>query len=110
LNTVLKLSFHRGRPDPFFNLATPGSYAFPSGHALFALCFYGVMAQIWSDSRRSRELRWMIWSAAVCLIGLIGLSRIYLGVHYPSDVLAGYAAAIVWISAVTMLVRRRKEI
>jgi len=110
LNMVLKLSFHRARPDPFFNLATPASYAFPSGHALLALCFYGVMPQIWSDSRRSRELRWMIWSAAVCLIGLIGLSRIYLGVHYPSDVLAGYAAAIVWISAVTMLVRRRKEI
>jgi undecaprenyl-diphosphatase len=52
----------------------------------------------------------MVWVAAVFLIGLIGLSRIYLGVHYPSDVLAGYAAAIVWVSAVTMLVRRRKEI
>ena len=68
------------------------------------------MARMLSDSWKSRGLRWMVWSAAVCLIGLIGLSRIYLGVHYPSDVLAGYAAAIVWISAVTMLVRRRKEI
>jgi undecaprenyl-diphosphatase len=110
LNIVLKLSFHRSRPDPFFNLAAPPSYAFPSGHALLALCFYGVMARILSDSWRSRELRWMVWSVAVCLIGLIGLSRIYLGVHYPSDVLAGYAAAIVWISAVTVLVRRRKEV
>jgi undecaprenyl-diphosphatase len=44
------------------------------------------------------------------LIGLIGLSRIYLGVHHASDVLAGYAAAIVWISAVTMIVRQRKEV
>jgi undecaprenyl-diphosphatase len=109
LNIVLKLSFHRARPDPFFNLATPASYAFPSGHALLALCFYGVMARIWSDSLKSRERRWMVWVGAVVLIGLIGLSRIYLGVHYPSDVLAGYAAAIVWISAVTMLVRRRRE-
>jgi undecaprenyl-diphosphatase len=110
LNMVLKLSFHRARPDPFFNLTTPTSYAFPSGHALLALCCYGVMARIWSDSLRSGRHRWMVWVAAVFLIGLIGLSRIYLGVHYPSDVLAGYAAAIVWVSAVTMLVRRRKEL
>jgi undecaprenyl-diphosphatase len=110
LNMVLKLSFHRARPDPFFDLATPASYAFPSGHALLALCFYGVMARISSDSLNSRELRWMVWIGAVCLILLIGLSRIYLGVHHASDVLAGYAAAIVWISAVTMIVRRRREI
>ena len=110
LNMVLKLSFHRARPDPFFNLTTPTSYAFPSGHALLALCCYGVIARIWSDSLRSARRRWMVWVAAVFLIGLIGLSRIYLGVHYPSDVLAGYAAAIVWVSAVTMLVRRRKEL
>jgi len=43
-------------------------------------------------------------------MGLIGWSRIYRGVHYASDVLAGYAAAIVWISAVTMIIRRRKEV
>ena len=110
LNMVLKLSFHRVRPDPFFDLATPASYAFPSGHALLALCFYGVMVRILSDSLKSREYRWMVWVGAVLLIGLIGLSRIYLGVHHASDVLAGYAAAIVWISAVTMIVRRRKEV
>jgi undecaprenyl-diphosphatase len=110
LNMVLKLSFHRARPDPFFDLATPASYAFPSGHALLALCFYGVMARILSDSLKSREQRWMIWIGAVCFIGLIGLSRIYLGVHHASDVLAGYAAAIVWIGAVTMIARRRIEV
>jgi undecaprenyl-diphosphatase len=110
LNMVLKLSFHRARPDPFFDLATLASYAFPSGHALLALCFYGVMARILSDSLKSREQRWMIWIGAVCFIGLIGLSRIYLGVHHASDVLAGYAAAIVWIGAVTMIARRRIEV
>jgi undecaprenyl-diphosphatase len=110
LNMVLKLSFHRARPDPFFDLATPASYAFPSGHALLALCFYGVMARISSDSLNSRELRWMVWIGAVCLILLIGLSRIYLGVHHASDVLAGYAAAIVWIGAVAMIVRQREEV
>jgi membrane-associated phospholipid phosphatase len=65
LNIVLKLSFHRSRPDPFFNLTTPTSYAFPSGHALLALCFYGVMAWIWSDSQGNRERRWMVWVGAV---------------------------------------------
>ena len=67
------------------------------------------MARILSDSVKSREYRWIVWIGAVCLIGLIGLSRIYLGVHHASDVLAGYAAAIVWITAVTMIVRRREQ-
>src|ERR1700720_3347212 len=69
LNIVLKFSFHRPRPDPFFNLTTPTSYAFPSGHALLALCCYGVIARIWSDSLRSARRRWMVWVAAVFLIG-----------------------------------------
>jgi membrane-associated phospholipid phosphatase len=110
LNIVLKWSFHRARPDPFFNLVMPTTYAFPSGHALLSLCFYGVMARVLSDSWKSQGLHWMVWSAAVCLIGLIGFSRIYLGMHYPSDVVAGYAAAIVWIGAVTMLIRRREKV
>ncbi|HMC29816.1 MAG TPA: phosphatase PAP2 family protein, partial [Candidatus Angelobacter sp.] len=86
----------------------PNSYSFPSGHALTSLCFYGVMAGLLSARIKSLPWRIALWTAAVLLIIAIGLSRIYLGVHYPSDVLAGYLAATVWVSAVIVLDHVRK--
>lgn len=100
LNFVLKVSFARARPIPFFDTPLPDSYSFPSGHALYAACFYGVLAWLVAARIRDRSLKILIWVLAVMIALLIGLSRIYLGVHYPSDVIAGYSAAIVWISTV----------
>lgn len=110
LDVVLKLSFHRTRPVPFFDTPLPSSYSFPSGHALWSFCFYGALAAIITGRVRSRFARTIIWALAGLMILLIGISRIYLGVHYPSDVLAGYAAALVWVIAVAIgdrLLRRR---
>jgi membrane-associated phospholipid phosphatase len=104
LDEVLKLAFHRPRPVAFFG-PTPSSYSFPSGHAFGALCFYGVLAAILAPRVRGRIAKWAIWSAAVLLIAMIGFSRIYLGVHYPSDVIAGYAAGAVWVAAIGFLDR-----
>lgn len=100
LNFVLKVSFARARPVPFFNTPLPDSYSFPSGHALFAACFYGVLAWLLTAGTRKYSLKIVIWATAILLILLIGLSRIYLGVHYASDVLAGYAASIVWVLSI----------
>jgi undecaprenyl-diphosphatase len=97
LNFVLKVSFARPRPVPFFDTPLPNSYSFPSGHALFAVCFYGVLAWIFVELTGKHLLKYLIWVTAVFLVLLIGISRIYLGVHYPSDVMAGYAASIVWV-------------
>lgn len=109
---AFKLSFQRPRPVPFFDTPLPSSYSFPSGHALFSFCFYGMLAAIITARLHSRSARTVIWLLAGVLVALIGLSRIYLGVHYPSDVLAGYAAALVWVVAVAfgdhMLSRRRR--
>ena len=91
---ILKLAFHRPRPDPFFGLQPPESYSFPSGHALLSTVFYVLLATLVTRNP-------VIRAAAVALAGLIGLSRIYLGVHYPTDVFAGYAAALVCLSALT---------
>lgn len=102
LNTVLKLAFHRSRPDPFFGIVAPSSYSFPSGHALFSVCFYSTLAALINRRIKNRSIRVVIWSVAALLIVLIGFSRIYLGVHYPSDVVAGYLAAIIWVMAVSM--------
>jgi undecaprenyl-diphosphatase len=105
LDTVLKLAFHRARPDPFF-ITKPTTYSFPSGHSLIALCFYGLMAGILSFELRQRWQRVLVWCAAGLLIVMIGLSRVYLGVHWPSDVLAGYAAGLIWMGAIRVLALR----
>lgn len=95
LDGVLKAAFHRPRPVPFFGLAAPLSPSFPSGHALVSCCFYGALAGL-----SARRPRWAVWAAAAMLVAAIGFSRIYLGVHYPSDVIAGYATGAVWVLAV----------
>ena len=102
LDVVLKHAFHRARPAAFFG-TSPISYSFPSGHALGSLCFYAAWAAILSARTSSRTTRWLIWSVAALLVGLIGFSRIYLGVHYPSDVIAGYCAALVWMGAIAVV-------
>ncbi|SRR6266478_247499 len=106
LDGVLKLVFHRPRPDPFF-AAKPDSYSFPSGHALVSLCFYGLLGGMISLRVQKPWQRIVAWAAAALLTGCIGFSRVYLGVHWPSDVLAGYAAAIVWMGAVRLLAKRQ---
>ena len=100
LEFSLKLAFHRPRPAPYFDLPTPASFSFPSGHALFSFCFFAGIAALLSPRLSSQKAKLVLWSIAIALILGIGLSRIYLGVHYPSDVLAGYAAAIVWVATV----------
>lgn len=99
---TLKLVFHRPRPPVFFGLEDPETYSFPSGHAMLSACFFGVAAAILTASMRSRGRRFPVWACAALLSLAIGTSRIYLGMHYPSDVLAGYAAAVVWVAAVRL--------
>ncbi|MFV0604053.1 phosphatase PAP2 family protein [Phascolarctobacterium faecium] len=96
LNQVLKRIFERVRPDIFPVIAESG-YSFPSGHAMGAICFYGILAYFAGLGLRSKPLRWGLLAAAGIYILLIGLSRVYLGVHYPTDILAGYAAGATWL-------------
>ena len=106
LDTSLKLLFHRVRPVPFFG-PLPHSYSFPSGHALSSFCFYGILAGLLDTRIRSLAVRVSIWIAAALLVLAIGVSRIYLGVHYPTDVIAGYVAAAVWVSTLIYADRMR---
>jgi undecaprenyl-diphosphatase len=101
LNITLKLIFRRARPESFFETPLPSSYSFPSGHALLSLCFYGIVASIIAPHLKRRFVRPLIWATAVLLIALIGFSRIYLGVHYPTDVLGSYAVALFWVVMVS---------
>ena len=101
LDQILKLGFHRTRPATFFGVREPMGYSFPSGHALVSLVFFGALAML-AARTGSRTWRWSCYVAAAVMIGAIGMSRIYLGMHYPSDVLGGYAAGTVWLATVTL--------
>lgn len=99
LNSTLKYIFHRSRPDIQF-LVKAGGYSFPSGHAMISASFYGMLGYlVWRSLRRKSKPSWYVILITVVLIILIGLSRIYLGVHFPSDVAAGFAAGTVWLTA-----------
>ena len=108
LDLSLKYAFHRARPAPFFG-PLPHTYSFPSGHALFSFCFYGVLAGLLADRVRSFKLRILVWTLAALLVAAIGVSRIYLGVHYPSDVIAGYLTATLWVSTMIAVDRVKKQ-
>ena len=95
----IKHRFARERPSVIEALAKEGTFSFPSGHSFIAICFYGVLASWWIRARSDWFRRLIVGAAASNGILLIGASRVYLGVHYPSDVLAGYAAAIPWLTA-----------
>ncbi len=98
LSQALKLVFHRNRPAlwPHPGVTEPG-FSFPSGHAAVSLCLFGML--LWLGLRGFQHpLARAAWAALmVALILLIGLSRIYLGVHFPTDVLAGYLAGSFWL-------------
>lgn len=97
LNFILKLFFRRARPDIFAAIPQTG-YSFPSGHAMVSLPFYGYLGYVAGRFTATRRM-WFLWmGAALALVVAIGLSRIYLGVHFPSDVLAGFLAGAAWLT------------
>lgn len=113
LNVTLKLAFRRERPVPFFDLLPPSSYSFPSGHSLASCVFYGALAAILTARLKDKRVRIAVWVLASAMFLLIGLSRIYLGVHYTTDVIAGFATALIWILVVRFVelqLARRKRI
>lgn len=112
LNMTLKLTFKRSRPIPFFDPWPPETYSFPSGHSLMSACFFGALAAILNARIKKKRLRAIVWVLATVMFLLVGFSRIYLGVHHTTDVIAGFAAALIWIvfvRFVEMQLARRKE-
>lgn len=98
LTEVLKVAFGQVRPQVFTPLASETSFSFPSGHAMSSLCLWGYLG-ILALRRRPRDpLRWLLMGASLVLAMLIAASRLYLGVHWPTDVVAGELVAIAWLS------------
>jgi membrane-associated phospholipid phosphatase len=96
INQVMKLFFAKPRPELWTRLISEHSFSFPSGHAVGSMVVYGFIAYI-----LAKELpiyRTYIYAAASILIIAIGFSRLYLGVHYPTDIIAGYGIGFLWLA------------
>ncbi|WAC25517.1 phosphatase PAP2 family protein [Ancylobacter sp. SL191] len=96
LSYLLKIGFDRPRPDLVAHLVDVHTLSFPSGHAMGAAVTYLTLAALIVRTERRRRLKAYVLFVAVSLTLLIGLSRIYLGVHWPTDVLAGWCAGSAW--------------
>lgn len=107
LATLLKLLFQRDRPPPDGRLVLVDSYSYPSGHSVFAAVFFAMLAALLARTvpARRRVARAVGVAACLVLALLVGSSRIWLGVHYPTDVLGGLLLGFAWV-AVVVLARR----
>ena len=108
LNGILKQFFHRMRPD-FHRLIDIGGYSFPSGHAMNAFTVYGIAAFFLWRHIPSPWGRGLLLFFSSVMILTIGISRIYLGVHYPSDIIGGYFASGFWVTTAILFFQIYKE-
>ena len=98
--------FERPRPPALISYKIEESFSFPSGHSIAALCFFGSLAWLVATRYENAAAKAGIAIFATVLIFLIGFSRVYIGVHYPTDVVAGFLGAAVWTAAVMSADRR----
>jgi undecaprenyl-diphosphatase len=105
LSTTLKSFFQRPRPDLVAHLVDVTSTSFPSGHAMNSAVVYLTLGALLARTQKDRRTRIFILSVAIALTLIIGTSRVYLGVHWPSDVLAGWAVGATWAALCSTLAR-----
>ncbi len=96
LNQVMKLFFAKPRPELWTRLISETSFSFPSGHAVGSMVVYGFIGYILA--REFPIYKRYIYAITSSLIIAIGFSRLYLGVHYPTDIIAGYGVGILWLT------------
>ena len=111
LNQLLKRILQRPRPTEYRIIEESG-YSFPSGHSMISMAFYGYLIYLIYKYVENKNVKWILISLLSVLICLIGISRIYLGVHYTSDVLGGFLISIsylvIYISAVNNVFCRKE--
>lgn len=104
LNTTLKNIFARPRPMGYRLIEETG-YSFPSGHSMASMAFYGLLIYLIYKNVKNKYLKWTLILVLSVLIILIGFSRIYLGVHYTSDVLGGFLISLSYLIIYTSCIK-----
>ena len=107
INTGLKMIFHRQRPLDM--LINETGYSYPSGHSFVSIVFYGFIIYLIINSKIEKKKKYIITGLLSLLILTIGTSRIYLGVHYPSDVLGGFAGGLLYLLIFIKIYRKYGE-
>ncbi len=103
LNLLLKQIVHRPRPEGFRLIAETG-YSFPSGHSMIAMAFYGLLAWMVWHYEKDRFVRYLCVFGFTAVIVVVGASRVYLGVHYATDVMGGFCVSLAWLGFYTKVV------
>jgi undecaprenyl-diphosphatase len=102
-NFVLKALFHRHRPAFWHSAITETGYSFPSGHAMLSSALVlSLIVVLWPT-----RWRWLAVAVGGLFVLLVGASRLYLGVHYPTDIIAGWCASLAWVVIVVWVIKRR---
>lgn len=102
LNQLLKFIVQRPRPDGF-RLVDVSGYSFPSGHSMVSMAFFGLLIWFVWRYEKDKHMRNLLCLAFALVICTIGFSRVYLGVHYATDVLAGFALSVIWLALYTRI-------
>jgi undecaprenyl-diphosphatase len=105
MSTVLKRAFDRARPDVSLHLAEVSTLSFPSGHSILAAVTYLTLGGLLARTTGDRRIKTYILLTAMLLVLVIGATRIYLGVHYPTDVLAGWSVGLAWALLCSLVAR-----
>jgi undecaprenyl-diphosphatase len=106
VSTLLKLGFDRARPDLVPHGSVVYTSSFPSGHSMMAAVTYLTLGALLARVEASIRMKTYLLSVAVILTVLVGVSRVYLGVHWPTDVAAGWAVGAAWALACSLVMRR----
>lgn len=114
LNKSIKHAVHRPRPSDVMHLVNEGGFSFPSGHSITSMFVYGLLIYLVRKNVKNRKTANVLTIVLAVPLILIGPSRIYLGVHYPTDVLAGWclgaAVAVIWIKLIRKFYEERRRI
>mgnify|MGYP001202529281 CR=1 FL=1 len=107
LNFLLKNMFIRTRPLKYFLIEQSG-YSFPSGHAMVSMTFYTTMFYLLVKNQKRNKIKGILWTINFIIVVLIGVSRMYLGVHWPTDILSGYLIGLIFACASIKLIKINK--